>query len=150
MGPEFATALMPRSVLEDVHQEMFDKHGRILTDDELRKVAETSSPLTTFASRRSQIMRANCRVCSTGWKRRRSPAPALAPMLEELQKIDIRLDEITARTAEIEQSVVARKAARGCRLNARETDFSSPGAHHAAAPLRFPLMAYGLLSHNGY
>jgi hypothetical protein len=39
------------------------------------------------------------------------PGSGMAPMLEELQRIDVRLDEITARTAEVEQSVVARKAA---------------------------------------
>ena len=39
------------------------------------------------------------------------PGGGVAPMLEELQKIDARIDEIIARTAEIEQSVVTRKAA---------------------------------------
>lgn len=48
-GPEFGAALMPEEVFwRNVHQEMLDVHGRILNDDELRKVAETSSPLTTL------------------------------------------------------------------------------------------------------
>lgn len=39
------------------------------------------------------------------------PGSGMAPMLEELVKMDARIDEITARTAEVEQSVIARKAA---------------------------------------
>lgn len=39
------------------------------------------------------------------------PGQGMAPMLEELQKIDVRIDEITARTAEVEAATAARKAA---------------------------------------
>lgn len=39
------------------------------------------------------------------------PGAGMAPMLEELQSIDRRIDEIAARTTEVEASVAARKAA---------------------------------------
>lgn len=48
-GPEFGMALMPDEVFwRKVHEEMMEKHGRILTVDETTKAAETSSPLTTL------------------------------------------------------------------------------------------------------
>lgn len=48
-GAEFGTALMPEEVFwKKVHEEMVDKHGRILTVEETLKVVETSSPLTTL------------------------------------------------------------------------------------------------------
>lgn len=48
-GVEFGAALMPEEVFwKKVHEEMVDKHGRILTVEETLKVVETSSPLTTL------------------------------------------------------------------------------------------------------
>lgn len=48
-GPEFASALMPEEVFwAKVHEEMLETHGRVLTVDELGKVAETASPLRTL------------------------------------------------------------------------------------------------------
>lgn len=48
-GPQFATALMPEELFwRQVKWEMLDTYGRLLTVEELRKIAESSSPLTTL------------------------------------------------------------------------------------------------------
>lgn len=48
-GTQFGLAKMPNEVFwHKVEMEMIEKHGRVLTEDELRTVTETASPLTTL------------------------------------------------------------------------------------------------------
>jgi len=48
-GDQYGLALMPEEAFWlKAHQEMKEKFGRILTAEELQKVTETSTPLTTL------------------------------------------------------------------------------------------------------